>query len=99
MIRISTATEEKAITITVDGRLTAEYIEALDTCVKQAAKYCRQVHIYLRDVSTIDEQGRALLSRVAADGVQLSAAGIYSSYIVSQIKPSAKRVTPCGLSI
>lgn len=89
MIRITTTTEAKATTITVDGRLTSEYVEALDTCVKQAIGSGGAVHLFLRDVSTIDEHGRALLGRVAEDGVLLSATGIYSSYIVSQISPSA----------
>lgn len=89
MIRITTTTETAATTITVDGRLTSEYVEALDTCVKQAIETGVQVHLFLRNVSTIDEHGRALLGRLAVDGVQLSATGIYSSYIVSQISPSA----------
>ena len=89
MIRIHTAAEPKRTLITVDGRLAAEYIEAVDTCVRQAASEGRPVHLFLRDVSSIDESGRVLLSRLAAAGVQLSAAGVYSSYIVSEISPSA----------
>jgi hypothetical protein len=90
MIRILTATEPRGITITVDGRLAGEYIETVDTCVKQAVGQGRPVHLFLRDVSNIDEGGRVLLGRLAAEGVQLSAAGVYSSYIVSEIHPSAK---------
>ena len=90
MIRILTATEPRGITITVDGRLDGEYIEAVDTCVKQAVGQGRPVHLFLRDVSSIDEGGRVLLGRLAAEGVQLSATGVYSSYIVSEISPSVK---------
>jgi hypothetical protein len=90
MIRIVTATEPKGITITVDGRLAGEYIEAVDTCVQQAIGQGRPVHLFLRDVSSIDEGGRMLLGRLAAEGVELSATGVYSSYVVSEIGPSLK---------
>jgi hypothetical protein len=89
MIRIMTATEPKAFTITVDGRLVGEYIEALETSVEQAIGHGRPVHLVLRDVTSIDESGRALLGRLAAKGVQLSAGGVYTSYIVANISASA----------
>ena len=89
MIRIMTATEPKAFTITVDGRLAGEYVEVLDTSVNQAIVHGRPVHLFLRDVSSIDESGRALLGRLAMKGVQLSAAGVYNSYIVAKISASA----------
>ncbi len=44
------------------------------------------VHLFLRDVSQIDETGHALLSRLGAQGVVLSAAGLYSSYVVTEIQ-------------
>ena len=90
MIRILTAAEPSGITITVDGRLAGDYIDAVDTCVKQAIGQGKPVHLFLRDVSSIDESGRLLLGRLAARGVQLSATGVYSSYIVSEISPSGK---------
>ena len=89
MIRIMTATEPDASTVTVDGEVAAEYVEAIDTCVKQAIGRGRPVHLFLRDVSSIDESGRGLLGRLAASGVHLSANGVYSSYIVAEISRSA----------
>ena len=89
MIRIMTATEPKLITITVDGELAGEYVDAVETCATQAMAQQRPTHLFLRDVSTIDESGRALLARLATKGVRLRAAGVYSSYIVAQISQSA----------
>ena len=66
MIRIMTATEPDASTITVDGQVAAEYVEAIDICVKQAIGRGQPVHLFLRDVSGIDATGRALLGRLAA---------------------------------
>ena len=85
MIRISTANDPAAITIIVDGQLLSEYANAIELCSQQAASQRKPVHLFLRDVSHIDESGRALLSRLAAKGVQLSASGVYCSYIVAEV--------------
>jgi hypothetical protein len=91
MIRIITATAPKAINITVDGVLSGECVEALGACVREAAVDGKPVRLFLRDVSSIDETGRALLDRLATSGVHLSASGIYSSYVVSEINRAARR--------
>ena len=85
MIRIFTADEPKAITITVDGLLVDGCVEAVETCSHQALGQGRPVNLYLRDVSHIDDLGRSLLSRLASKGVRLSASGVYSSWIVAEI--------------
>ncbi len=85
MIRIFTTNEPRALKLTVDGQLTADYVAAVETSIDQAIGQQRPVHLFLRDVSDIDELGRTLLSRVAAKGVALSASGVYSSYVVAEI--------------
>ena len=85
MIRILTADEPNAITITVDGQLVDDSVDAVEACSYQAMGQGRPVHLFLRDVSHIDEHGRSLLSRLAGKGVRLSASGVYSSYIVTEI--------------
>ncbi len=85
MIRILTLDEPNAITITVDGQLMDDSVDAVEACSYQAMGRGRPVHLFLRDVSHIDEHGRSLLSRLAGRGVQLSASGVYSSYVVAEI--------------
>ena len=89
MIRITTTTKPHSTTVTVDGAVAGEYVEAIDTCVKQAIGKGRPVRLFLRDVSSIDESGRGLLARLAAEGVHLSANGVYISYMVAAISRSA----------
>ena len=89
MIRIMTASEPKFITITVDGELSGEYVDAVETCAAQAFAEQKRIRLFLRDVSSIDESGRVLLARLAAKGVRLRAAGVYCSYIVAKISRSA----------
>jgi hypothetical protein len=86
MIRVFTANEPKAITLTIDGQIVGEYVEVVKTSTDEAIGERKPVHLFLRNVSHIDEQGRTLLTHLAAKGVQLSAAGVYSSYIVEEIQ-------------
>jgi len=87
MIRVMTADEPACTKITVDGQLSGDSIGPVEVCCAQAISKGKPVRLFLRDVSTIDEGGRALLCRLAAKGVALSASGIYSSYIVGVIRP------------
>jgi hypothetical protein len=89
MLRIMTADEPASTTITVDGRLSGESIEPVQACCIQALANGKPVKLYLRDVSAIDERGRAMLRHLAEEGVDVTAKGIYSSYIVDEIQSAS----------
>jgi ABC-type transporter Mla MlaB component len=86
MIRIQTADKPGGITIAIDGQLAGEYVGEVETSIRKAIEQHKDVHLFLRNVSHIDETGHSALSRLAARGVKLSAAGLYSSYVVTQIQ-------------
>lgn len=86
MIRIMTADQPAGTAITVDGQMSGEGVEPVETCCIQALSKGKPVQLYLRDVSTIDERGRTVLRNLAAKGVGLTASGIYSSFIVAGIQ-------------
>ena len=87
MIRIQTANNPGGITIAIDGQLVGDYVEEVEASIRKAAsEHCKNVHLFLRDISHIDETGHSLLSRLAAQGVELSASGLYSSYVINQIQ-------------
>src|ERR1017187_1950621 len=86
MIRVITADELESTTITVDGNLAGDYVDAVRTCCQQAISRGKPVRLYLRDVSLIDERGRTLLRELVKAGVGLKARGIYSSYVVDEIQ-------------
>ena len=87
MIRVMTTDEPASTTITVDGKLSGEFVDPVELCCLQAISRPKPVRLYLRDVSLIDERGRALLRKLADRGVGLQASGVYSSYIVDKIQP------------
>jgi hypothetical protein len=84
MIRIFETSGQNSVTIIVDGELAGDSADVVEACVRQAMTRTGNVHLFLRDVRHIDERGRALLAGIAAKGVQLSASGVYSSYVVSE---------------
>lgn len=87
MIRIQTANNAGGITVAIDGQLVGEYVEEVEASIRRATSEQREnVRLFLRDISHIDEIGHALLSRLAAQGVEISAVGLYSSYVINQIQ-------------
>ena len=96
MVRIMTLDELKSTTITVDGTLSGEGIEPVQTCCIDALSKGKTVWLHLRDVSAIDERGRTMLRHLAAEGIDLTANGIYSSYIVGDIQSAGLRKRRCS---
>ena len=86
MIRIQAAYNPGSITIAIDGQLIAEYVAEVEASIRVSMEQYKDVHLFLRNVSQIDEEGQALLSRLAALGVELSATGLYSSHVVTQVQ-------------
>ena len=86
MIRIQAADNPGGITIVIDGQLIGEYVAEVEASIRKSMEQHKDVHLFLRNVSHIDEMGHALLSRLAAEGVELRATGLYSSYVVTQVQ-------------
>jgi ABC-type transporter Mla MlaB component len=86
MIRIQAAHNAGGITIAIDGQLIGEYVTEVEASIRKSMEQCKDVHLFLRKVSHIDETGHALLSRLASQGVELSATGLYSSHVVTQVQ-------------
>jgi hypothetical protein len=86
MIRIQAAYNQGCITVAIDGQLIAEYAAEVEASIRESMEQHKDVHLFLRNVSHIDEMGHALLSRLASLGVELSAAGLYSSHVITQVQ-------------
>ncbi len=85
MFRITKAEEQSRTILTVDGQLSAESIAAVETCCSQAGSNGKAVQLYLRDVTSVDQDGQKLLTRLAARGIHLIASGVYTSYLVQAL--------------
>jgi len=87
MFRVSKSDERLRTIITVDGQISGDYVEVVETCCRQAMTAGKPVELFLRDVTSIDPAGRALLRRLADSGIRLLANGIYNSYLVRAVGP------------
>ncbi|MGJ5818629.1 hypothetical protein [Paludibaculum fermentans] len=90
MFRISTVKEPSHTTIMVDGQLMSDSVETVENCCDEEISAGKPVELLLRDLTTIDQAGRALLRRLSRKGVHLLANGVYTSYLVEALNP-AKR--------
>ena len=86
MIRIQAADNPGGTTIAIDGQLIGEYVAEVEESIRKSLEQYNDVQLFLRNVSHIDEMGHALLSRLAVQGVQLSATGLYSSHVVAEVQ-------------
>jgi hypothetical protein len=89
VFRVSKEEEQSRTVITVDGQLSGDQIGVVETCCCQAMSNSKPVHLILRDVSTVDYAGRALLRRLAVKGVCVFASGVYTSYLVQSLRADA----------
>jgi ABC-type transporter Mla MlaB component len=85
MIRVTKTEEQLQSIITIDGDLSGEHVAVVETCCSQAGSDGKRVQLHLRDVTTVDQAGRTLLSRLAERGIRLTGSGVYTSYLVQAV--------------
>ena len=85
MIRVIKSEEPTRSIVTVDGDLSGDHIAVVEHCCQEAESNGKPVELVLRDVTTVDQVGRSLLSRLAAKGIRLIAGGVYTSYLVESL--------------
>jgi len=93
VFRLNEELGERRTRLTFDGEVSMECIESLERCCEEALKNGKPVDLILRDITGVDEAGQALLRRLAACGVCLSANGVYVSYLLDNIRSNASDVT------
>ena len=72
MFRLGKTDKNSRTVVTLEGQLAGDFcIEVLETCCNHAISTGKAVEVFLPDVATIDEGGRAMLRRLSAKGVRL----------------------------
>lgn len=86
-----TQTDKGSHTIILfDGQLRCDSVGVTSDCCERAVATGRRVHLFLREVSSIDTLGRDLLARLTKRGVVIHGSGLYTSYLAQSIKQSFK---------
>ena len=93
MIRVTRSEQPSRTILTVDGQLSGESVSIVETCCKQAESDGNPVEISLRDLTGVDEDGRVLLTKLAARGVRLTARGVYTSYLIETLACTSQERT------
>jgi hypothetical protein len=91
MFSVTTSAVVKRTILTIDGQLSGDYIEVVEICCDQAESEGKPIDVFLHNVSTIDESSRALLTRLAAKGVRLLAALMWTPYVCDRPRSSRFR--------
>lgn len=99
MFRVGKEEEPSRTIITIDGQLSGDHIGVVETCCSQAKSKGKPVHLVLRNVSTVDLSGRALLHRLAAQGIRVCASGVYTSYLVQSLSPAGQEPGHASASV
>lgn len=91
MFRVSRVETPAGTTIAVDGQLVRESVALVEECCIREISAGRPVRLLLRDLTSIDQAGRALLGRLADKGVRLLAHGVYTTYLVEALQSGKGR--------
>jgi len=91
MIRVTKTEEPSKTLVTIDGQLSGEAVGLVQACCKEAESDGKPVHLFLRDVTAIDDGGRLLLQRLAGNGVRVSGRGVYTAFVVEELTTTNSR--------
>jgi hypothetical protein len=89
MIRVTKTEERSKTLVSIDGQLSGEAVGLVQACCKEAESDGKPVHLFLRDVTAIDDGGRLLLQRLVGNGVRVSGRGVYTSYLIEELTTAA----------
>jgi hypothetical protein len=85
MFSVTTSEVGKRTILSIDGQLSGDYIEVVEICCNQAESEGKPIDVFLHNVSTMTNPARALLTRLAAKGVRLFAARMWTPYVVRDL--------------
>ena len=79
------------IVIIIEEQLAGDDVRIAEKSCDQAISSGKRVHIFLRNVSVVDEAGAALLRRLAPAGCRLHATGVHNSHTVRTLQSASPR--------
>ena len=98
MIRVTKTEEPSRTVVTIDGQLSGESVGLVERCCIEAGSDGKPVHLFLRDVTAIDDGGRLLLRHLAGNGVRVAGRGVYTAYVVDEVTTTnSRRISPMDI--
>ena len=92
MLKITTHVSENATRITLEGRLAGPWIEELERCWREAEQSAggRRLVVDLTGVTFVEQEGKAVLTRMCQAGAELLATGCCMRSIVEDAKSQVR---------
>ena len=96
MLKINTHRSDDSTRITLEGRLVGPWIEELERCWREAEQTAagRRLIVDLTGVTFVEQEGKALLTRIYQAGAELIASGCCMRSIVEDAKTRVKQAAP-----
>jgi anti-anti-sigma regulatory factor len=92
MLRITSISSEDAACLVLEGKLAGQWVEELARAVAVArSAESGRVRLDLTGVTFVDSEGRKLLERAAAEGVEFRTEGVMNCFLVEDIKRRTSR--------
>jgi outer membrane protein len=97
MMKATAEREGAEILLLVEGRISGPWVEELEQFWRGvlATEANRRIAVELKDVTFIDDAGKALLRRMAVEGAAIRGGGCFTAAIVSSILPT-REITSSG---
>lgn len=91
MLKITLHRDETPRRMILEGRLAGAWVDEVRAAWRTLASEARgPLMVELADISYIDKDGKALLSELWRDGVELRASGCCTKYLVEEITTGAR---------
>jgi ABC-type transporter Mla MlaB component len=90
MLKITTRSESTLDILELEGRLAGPWNEELKECWRQATRADHEVRVVLKQVTFIDEAGKALLADMHRAGVKFDANGCMTRAVIAEIARGEK---------
>jgi hypothetical protein len=95
MIRVITGEDEQARPLIIlDGHFSGDSVSIVEAFFKEAERGPQPRTLYLRDVTAVDQSGKALLLRLRREGVKLRGSGVYTAYLVESLDREVEQNAP-----
>ena len=90
MLKITTLDCGERTVFELEGKLAGPWVEEMRACWRKAAEGSRPVGVLLKQVSFIDNAGKALLIEMCRAGAEIDGEGCMTSVTVAEIKGGCK---------
>jgi anti-anti-sigma regulatory factor len=93
MLKVSVLESRALRTLVIEGTLTAPWVKELESIWKPVSEAHgeRKTVVDLSGTTVIDASGKAILTAMVGEGVQLVGKGVYTEYLVKKLVDGARR--------